>query len=282
MNGERKYLCAITARGKQVSRRLNERRRLAAAMIATDQPAKGVHRIILLDRPELYTPQGRLGILLATPTFEEVSMEQPLDQGRTTGPQLVLATFTSQQQAGAAIHALRARGVPEPNISVVVRHDTTEVSAQEMAAIDQEADATGTDVAVGGMAGGLAGFVAGIALFSIPGLGPFLGVGVLAGTLGGAALGSAVGERIAHAHFTSLGLSEERAEHYQAALGAGHPVVAVTAPDAEAVMVAREVLGEHGAGEIDVHPAPPDDGASEAAPSTADGIGTTTPGKSTL
>jgi hypothetical protein len=149
-----------------------------------------------------------------------------------------------------------------------------------MAALDREADVTGTDVAVGGMAGGLAGFVAGLALFSIPGLGPFLGIGVLAGTLGGAALGSAVGERAAH--FTSLGLPEERAEHYRTALGAGHPVVAVTAPDTEAVMVAREVLDEHGASEIDVHPVPPDNGTSGSAPSTADGIGTTTPGKSTL
>jgi hypothetical protein len=48
------------------------------------------------------------------------------------------------------------------------------------------------------------------------------------------------------------------------------------------VMVAREVLGEHEAGEIDVHPVTPDNGASGSAPSTADGLGTTTPGKSTL
>ena len=207
-------------------------------------------------------------------------MEQPLDQVRTTEPQLVLATFTSQQQAGAAIHALRGRGVPEQNISVVVRHDTPEVSAEEMAALDREADATGTDVAVGGMAGGLAGFVAGLALFSIPGLGPFLGIGVLAGTLGGAALGSAVGERAAH--FTSLGLPNERAEHYRTALGAGHTVVAITAPDAEAVMVAREVLAEHGADEIDVHPVSVDKAASGSSASTVDGTGTTTPGRSTL
>lgn len=207
-------------------------------------------------------------------------MEQPRDQVRTTEPQLVLATFTSQQQAGAAIHALRGRGVPDQNISVVVRHDTPEVSAEEMAALDQEADATGTDVAVGGMAGGLAGFIAGVALFSIPGLGPFLGIGVLAGTLGGAALGSAVGERAAH--FTSLGLSEERAEHYGAALGAGHTIVAITAPDAEAVMVAREVLAEHGVDEIDVHPAPVGDTGSGSAGSTVDRTEATTPGRSTL
>ena len=118
--------------------------------------------------------------------------------------------------------------------------------------MDREANATGADVAIGSVAGGLAGFLAGLALFSVPGLGPFLGVGVLASTLGGAALGSAAGERTAH--FTSLGLSQARAEHYGSALGSGYAIVAITAPDAETVMVAREVLAQHGADEIDVHP----------------------------
>ncbi len=205
-------------------------------------------------------------------------MDQPLDQVPTTGPQLVLATFEEQEQAGTAVRALRARGVPEQHISLAVRHDAPEVSAQEMAAIDREADATGTDVAVGSMAGGLAGFITGLALFSIPGLGPFLGIGVLAGTLGGAALGSAMGERTAH--FTSLGLPRERAERYSAALRAGHVVVAITAPDAEAVMVAREVMGEYGAGEIDVHPAPADASTPVLPPAGDDTA--TTPGRSTL
>ena len=179
-------------------------------------------------------------------------MEQPLDQVKPTEPQLVLAAFDEQTRAGTAVHALRARGVPEENISVVVRHDQPEISAEEMAALEEEAEATGTDVAVGSMAGGLAGFVAGLALFSIPGLGPFLGIGVLVSTLGGAALGSAMGERMAH--LTQLGVPHERAEFYHTALEAGHVVVAVTAPDAEAVMVAREVLTINGATEIDVHP----------------------------
>jgi hypothetical protein len=181
-------------------------------------------------------------------------MEQPLDAAQLHDSQLVLATFEDRRQAGSAVQALRARGIPEQHISVVVRHDTAEVSPEAMAEFDQEADEVGTDVALGGAAGGLAGFVAGLVLFSIPGLGQFLGVGVLASTLGGAAIGSALGERAAH--FAELGLPEERAAHYGEALSAGHVVVAIMAPDAEAVMVAREVLGEQGAEEIDVHPAP--------------------------
>ncbi len=179
-------------------------------------------------------------------------MQQPIDQTRPDERQLVLGTFEDQSQAGSAVGELRKRGVAQDNISVVVRHDSPEVSAAEMAALDHEAEATGTDVAVGGMAGGLAGFVAGLALFSIPGLGPFLGIGVLAGTLGGAALGSAMGERTAH--LSQLGIPADRAERYHGAMEAGHAVVAVVAEDAATVMTTREVLGLYGAEEIDAHP----------------------------
>lgn len=179
-------------------------------------------------------------------------MDQPLEQQPLTGARLVLGTFDDQARAGTAVQALRLRGIPEERISLVVRHDTPEVSAEEMAAIDQEAEATGTDVAVGSMAGGLAGFVAGLALFSIPGLGPFLGIGVLAGTLGGAALGSAVGGRAGQ--LTDLGVPAERAERYHSAIETGHVVVAIIAPDGATIEIAREVLASNGADDLDVHP----------------------------
>lgn len=179
-------------------------------------------------------------------------MDQPLEQQPLTGTQIVLGTFDDQARAGTAVQALRQRGIAEGQISLVVRHDTPEVSAEEMAAIDQEAEATGTDVAVGSMAGGLAGFVAGLALFSIPGLGPFLGIGVLAGTLGGAAIGSAVGGRAGQ--LTEIGVPAERAKRYHSAIETGHVVVAIIAPDAATTEVAREVLMSNGADDLDVHP----------------------------
>ncbi len=198
-------------------------------------------------------------------------MEQPRNDISADGSQLVLGTFANQQRAGAAVQALRARGLADEQISAVVRHGEVEVTAQEMAALEREAESVATDVAVGSAAGGLAGFLAGLALFSIPGIGQFLGVGVLASTLGGAALGSAVGERVGH--FSALGLSEERAERYQSALAAGHTVLAVHAPDTQTAAVAREVLVSEGAEEIDVHPegTATDDGTTSSA---------TTPGRS--
>ncbi len=88
-------------------------------------------------------------------------MEQSINRAPTSGRQLVLATFQEQQQAGAAMQALRARGVPEDNISVVVRHDSTEVSPQEMAALDRRSPGkcsvlceSGAQAAVGSSSGG--------------------------------------------------------------------------------------------------------------------------------
>lgn len=169
-----------------------------------------------------------------------------------SGRQIIIATFGDQAHATKAVEELQAQGIPPETISAVVRHDTTEVSSAEMAEIDRESNAVGTDVAVGGTAGGVVGFLAGLALFSIPGLGPFLGVGVLATTLGGAVLGSAAGQRTAE--FGALGLPEDRAERYTGALEAGHVVVALTTDEPRTVKVAHDILSANGAEDIDIHP----------------------------
>ena len=167
------------------------------------------------------------------------------------GQQIVIATFGDRAQAQAAVDALRAQNIPSDAISAVVRHDATEVTDAEMAEMDRESEAVGTDVAVGGTAGGVVGFLAGLALFSIPGLGPFLGAGVLATTLGGAVLGSAAGRRTAE--FGALGLPDERAERYSGALESGDVVVAVTS-DERTAKVAYDVLQTSGAKDVDMHP----------------------------
>lgn len=176
------------------------------------------------------------------------SMPIPADQ-----PQLVVAVFEDRARADAAVQALRGRGVPDNDISVILRHDHTSITPDQMEAIDRESTSVSTDVAVGGTVGGLAGLLGGLALFSIPGLGPFLGTGVLVSTLGGAAIGSAVGERWAHGHFESLGVSQERSARYGTALETGSVVVAITARDAAAVMLLREALTMQAAEEIDVY-----------------------------
>ncbi len=166
-------------------------------------------------------------------------------------PQLVLAIFDDRTRAGAAIGALQEQGIAPERISAALRHDQTEVTPEQMAAIDQEAEATGAGVAVGGAVGGLAGLLGGLALTAIPGLGPLVGVGVLVSTLGGAAIGSALGERLAH-----LGVPGERIQRYGAALEAGHVMVAVSARDTDEAIRAREALALHNPDEIEVYPQP--------------------------
>lgn len=182
-------------------------------------------------------------------------MDTPNATMGATQPQLVIAIFDERARAEAAVQALQQRGFANDQLSVLVRHDDASVTSEEMVAMDREADATGTDVAVGGTVGGLAGLLGGLALFSIPGLGPFLGVGVLATTLGGAAIGSALGERTAH--LTTLGVPTDRTQRYGTALETGAVVLAASANSADQVMQAREVLAMHQADEIDVYPQRP-------------------------
>ncbi len=166
--------------------------------------------------------------------------------------QLVLSIFTDRARAEAAVQALQQRGLANDQISVLFRHDDVTVSPEAAVAIDREAEATGTGVALGGAVGGLAGLIGGLAMFSIPGLGPLFGVGVLATTIGGAALGSAAGERAAH--FGTLGLPPERTGRYGAAIETGEVVLAVQTDNAQDVMTSREVLALHQADEIDLLP----------------------------
>jgi uncharacterized membrane protein len=165
--------------------------------------------------------------------------------------QLVVAIFHEQPRAEAAVRALRDGGFGDDRLSVLFRPDNVTVSEEELVAIERDAEATGTDVAVGSTVGGLAGLLGGLALFSIPGLGPLLGVGVLATTIGGAALGSALGERAAH--LQQLGVPHERTQRYGSALESGQIILAVFANDADDVMRAREILALQQADEIDVH-----------------------------
>lgn len=167
--------------------------------------------------------------------------------------QLVVAIFHEQPRAESAVRALRDSGFSDDRLSVLLRPNDAVVSAEELVAIEREAEATGTDVAVGSTVGGLAGLLGGLALFSIPGLGQLLGVGVLATTIGGAAIGSALGERAAH--LQTLGVPHDRTQQYGSALEAGQIILAVFADDANDVMRAREILALAEADEIDVHAA---------------------------
>lgn len=167
-------------------------------------------------------------------------------------PQLVLAIFDSVGQAETALRALQEAGFTREDLSVLTRHTDVELTPEQAVALERDAQATSTAVAVGSTLGGLAGLLGGLALFAIPGIGALAGAGVLATTFGGAALGAAAGERAAHVH--ELGLPEQRSARYGQALERGEVLVAVTARDGSQARRARELLGQHAPLELDVHP----------------------------
>lgn len=176
-----------------------------------------------------------------------------MTQASPTDPrQVVVALFEDRRFAEQAVRDLQREGFERDRISVLLRHDEADVSAEEMVELDREANEEGTGIAVGSTVGGLAGLLGGLAMFSIPGIGPLLGIGVLATTIGGAALGAAAGERFAADHDWTL--PEENAERYRAAVEAGGVVLAVDTRTAEEVTRARQALAEHGAEEVEVRP----------------------------
>ena len=166
--------------------------------------------------------------------------------------QVVVALFDDRRFAEQAVRDLQREGFERGQISVLMRHDDSDVSAEELIEFDREANEDGTGVAVGSTVGGLAGLLGGLAMFSIPGIGPLLGIGVLVTTVGGAALGAAAGQRFAADH--DWVLPERHTERYRAAVESGSVVLAVDTQTPEEVKRAREVLAEHGAEEVEVRP----------------------------
>lgn len=180
-----------------------------------------------------------------------MSMPQtPLPTGQE---QLVVALFGDRAGAEQAIAALQQAGFGQDQIGAAVRQEQHTLTPQAEAALDQEAEATGTGVAVGSVAGSAAGIATGAALGSIGGpIGTIVGgiVGAVAGVAAGAGIGEALGERAAHTnHF---GVPQERAQQYNTALQAGQIAVEVHARGVDDVLRARQVLGRF-TDEIDVY-----------------------------
>ena len=181
--------------------------------------------------------------------------------------QLVVALFGERAGAEQAIAALQQAGFRQEQLGVVVQHAQHMMTPQAEAALDQEAEATGTGVAVGSVAGSAAGIATGAALGAIGGpVGVVIGgiAGAVAGLAAGASIGEALGERAAHTHH--FGVPEERVQQYTTALEAGQIAVQVHAHSVNDTQRARDVLSRF-SNEIDVYDrrnAPPNEPGSEA------------------
>ncbi len=97
--------------------------------------------------------------------------------------------------------------------------------------------------AVGAGLGGLAGLVGSLAALAVPGLGPIIAAGPLAAALGGALAGGAAGGIIGA--LSTIGVPDEYAREYAAAIEQGQTLVSVRADPLSAELVER-VLTAHG------------------------------------
>lgn len=136
--------------------------------------------------------------------------------------------FETREQAGRAIEALRQSGIRAEDISLVVRDRRGGVHAEPIGSMT---DATTIGAAGGGLLGGIAGLLVGVGMLAIPGIGPALAAGPIAGLLAGGAVGLGVGGVIGA--LVDLGIPEEEAHDYQAAIERGGLLVAARVPDGD-------------------------------------------------
>jgi hypothetical protein len=151
----------------------------------------------------------------------------------------VVAVFDGSAGAEAAAAALRQRGVPDEDISVVRRGEETPPP--------QSADETrsGAGTVAGASAGAVIGGALGLVALTIPGVGPLLAAGPIAAALGGAMAGGAVGGLVGS--FAGLGVPTDEAKAYEAAVRDGSVVLAVRTPDEDAADAATAFLEQQGA-----------------------------------
>jgi hypothetical protein len=163
-----------------------------------------------------------------------------------TGGRTVFAVFDERDRAEDAINELREAGFGRDDISLIAR---SEREARELAgSTGAETKAAGAGVVLGGIAGGAVGWLVGIGALAIPGLGPVVALGALGTTLAGAAAGAAAGGLIGA--LVGLGVPEEQARTYEAAIKKGAILVSVSADNDSEIRRAREILQRNGASEI--------------------------------
>jgi len=153
--------------------------------------------------------------------------------------------FETRADAEDAIRRLRAAGFGNDAIGIAMRNRT---EAGELIESTGVHDMSGEGAAAGALSGAGVGALIGLALVGshllLPGIGPVVVGGPLAAGLTGAGIGAASGGLIGA--LIGAGIPEEDARDYSRRIEAGHILVSVQVPDADADR-AREILVEEGA-----------------------------------
>jgi hypothetical protein len=166
----------------------------------------------------------------------------------------VVGIFTSRAGVERAIERVRALGIPEEHINLLLPGDST---AQLETVPTTDAEPPGMGKVLGGVVGGVTGAshgLLGAAVVStlIPGVGPVMGIGLAAAALlgaGGVVAGAAVGGALEKA--LEVGLPKDELFIYEDALRKGRSVLFVLAKDTDQADQVREALASAGAESLD-------------------------------
>lgn len=140
-----------------------------------------------------------------------------------------IGTFSSRQEAEAALHDLRNSGFSMDRVSILAKNaeQNDQIAGADVKDRgDNEAqEGAGIGAVAGTVLGGLGGLLVGLEALIIPGVGPFLAAGTIATTLAGAGLGAAAGSIVGA--LTGLGIPEEDAKAYGERVSHGDYLVIV-------------------------------------------------------
>lgn len=157
----------------------------------------------------------------------------------------VIGLFDAPEQAERAAAAMRQRGFTDQEISVVSRDRRQQ--AGERGGMTNQDLSEGTWWGAGIGAG--AGLLASAGALAIPGLGPLVAAGPLAAALSGAATGGIAGALL------DWGIPAERGRYYEEQVRQGKTLTVVQSTDERRVDEAARILRDHGARDVETHPA---------------------------
>jgi hypothetical protein len=168
----------------------------------------------------------------------------------------VAGIFRARADAEQSVARLRALGLAEQNISLLMPGTTNEELDERVPTTETEQPGMGS--ALGGVVGGALGVAGGLHLGAalasllVPGVGPVLAAGMIGAALlgaGGAAAGVAAGEKMEEN--IAAGLPHDELFVYEDALRQGRTVVIAVADTDEQGEAAQSALTEAGAESVD-------------------------------
>ncbi len=172
-----------------------------------------------------------------------------------TSQKRAVGTFSNYKASELALQELESNGFMMDQVSII----GNDVNSQNEAGVNNRGDQA-TDqndlnkveekakqgAVTGGTVGGLAGLLVGLGVLAIPGVGPVMLAGAAATTiatmLSGGAIGTVAGGLTGG--LVGLGLSEDRAQHYNDSITNGEYLVIIEGSDSDIAM-AESILSKH-------------------------------------